>query len=102
MRRMNSLLSRMPRLALGLLIGGLALSAAANGAAAATQLVRVPAKAPGLEDLGLALDHVVHDGPDVLVVVSDDDRSALQQAAIPYVTVIEDMEKYYENRLLGE
>jgi len=94
MRRMNSLL--------GLLLGVLAISTLASGASAATQLVRLPAKAPGLEDLGLALDHVIHDGSDVLVVVSEEDRAELQRAAIPYVTVIADMEAYYEGRLTAE
>ena len=102
MRRMNSLLSRTLLLGTGLVFGVLAIAIAASGATAATQLVRVPAKAPGLEELGLALDHVVHDGSDVLVVVSEQDRAELQRAAIPYVTVIEDMEAYYEGRLLAE
>ena len=96
------LLSRTRFLGTALVFGVLAIAIAASGATAATQLVRVPAKAPGLEDLGLALDHVVHDGSDVLVVVSEQDRSELQRAAIPYVTVIEDMEAYYEGRLLAE
>jgi hypothetical protein len=79
-----------------------AVGLAATKAAAVTQLIRVPASAPGLDELGLALDHVIHDGTDVLVPVSEEDRDALKRAAIPYVTVIADMESYYANRLEAE
>jgi hypothetical protein len=71
-------------------------------AQAATQLIRVPAAAPGLQELGLALDHVAHAGNEVLVPASEWDLGELKAAGIPYVTVIADLEQHYANRLESE
>ena len=82
-----------------LLIAG---SAAVTPAQAATQLIRVPASAPGLGELGLQLDHVAHVGNEVILAASDWDLGQLKTAGIPYVTVIENLEEHYASRLASE
>ncbi len=77
-------------------------AAGSTTAEAATELIRVPAAAPGLGELGLALDHVAHAGNEVLLAASEWDLSELKAAGIPYVTVIADLEQHYATRLESE
>jgi Zinc carboxypeptidase/FlgD Ig-like domain len=77
-------------------------SAVSSTAQAATQLIRVPAAAPGLTELGLALDHVARAGDEVILAASEWDLNELKAAGIPYVTVIADLEQYYASRLASE
>ncbi len=87
----------------GLVLGVLAGLALSSGAAhAATQLVRVPADAPGLASLGLALDHVTREGDQVVLAASDWDIAALERAGIRYEVEIADLESFYAARLAAE
>jgi len=84
------------------LIGGFACLAGVTAAGAATQLVRVPADAPGLTTLGLALDHVTREGDEVVLAASEWDLSALERAGIRYEVVIDNLESHYAARLAAE
>ncbi len=90
--------SRLLAAALALLV----LGAAAAPALAVTRLVRVPADAPGLTTLGLALDHVTHEGDQVAFAATEWDVAALERAGIRYAVEIADLEGFYAARLAAE
>jgi len=71
-------------------------------ATAATQLVSVPASAPGLAELGLALDHSTRKEGRVIFEATEYDLGLLKAAGIPAETLIADLESYYRARALGE
>jgi hypothetical protein len=71
-------------------------------AGAAYHLVRVAAGAPGLDTLGLALDHVTRDGTEILFAAGDDDLALLERAGIAYTIETPDLESYYGARLDAE
>jgi hypothetical protein len=86
-----------PLVALALL-----LAAGAPPALGTTRLVRVPADAPGMASLGLALDHVTRAGDEVVFAASEWDVVRLAEAGIRYAVEIEDLESFYAARLLAE
>jgi len=83
----------------GLLVLGFALDASASGT---TALVSVRADTPGLQELGLALDHVTHQGDLVAFAANDWERAQLEQAGIAYRVLIADLEGFYAERLRAE
>jgi hypothetical protein len=91
-----------PHLALAASLLALGLLAGSGAASAATQLVRAPAAAPGLDELGLALDHSTREGDEVLFEASEADLALMKGAGIPYAVVIPDLESFYSERLLAE
>ncbi len=84
----------------GLMLLTVALSA--GSAAGAVSLVRAPAGAPGLLDLGLALDDATREGMEVVFPATEEDLAALAGAGIPVAVVIADLERFYAERLLDE
>jgi hypothetical protein len=87
-------------LSLGLVI--VLAAGSATTAGAATRLVRTLANAPGLTTLGLALDHSTRQGDDVIFEASEADLELLAKAGIPVDVVIQDVEAFYETRIMSE
>jgi hypothetical protein len=64
-----------------------------------TALVAVPVDAAGIGDLGLALDHVTHQGDRLLFAANAWERAQLDAAGIAYEVRIADLEGFYAERL---